>query len=1151
VESVQEILAELRRRRVSLWVEGGRLRCKPTEEGLPEALLAELRARSQEIVGFLADAAPAESSNREVDAIPRRAESQSPALSIVQEGLWYLAQLNPGSGHYNGPMGFRFAGPLDVAVLRRSLNEIVSRHESLRTILTLSEGRPVQTILPELVLDVPVVDLSDREASSRAEESARLLAEAASEPFDLATGPLVGAFLIRHAADEHVLCLVTHHIVFDGWSAEILRRELSALYEAFAAGRPSPLEPLPIQYADFSDWHGAWCESEEAKRQLEYWTDRLSGELPVLELPADRPRPAAMSFTGSTRSLRVSRERVDALSKLAQGEGATLFMGLLAVYETLLHRYSGQEDILVGSPMLGRPRQETEGVIGFFTNPVVVRSRVTGELSFRELLGRVRRDCLDAYAHQETPFEHVVEALGPERDLSRTPVFQTMFSFQDIRQTARSIGDVTMEPVRISTGASRTDLTAFMYHGADGLEVVLEYATELFDPETVDRLLGHFAQLLDEVVRDPEARIGEPDLLTGAEKQALSSWNDTEAPFFDGCLHELFEQQVAMHAESVAVESGTQRLTYAELDARANALACHLQAQGLGPGEMVGICLERSEQMLVGLLGILKSGAAYLPLDPEFPVERLGFMLEDSGARLVVTERRLSEELLPAQTQTVCLDDAEEALSAHAGERPESRAAAEDLAYVIYTSGSTGKPKGVQVPHRAVSNFLSSMAREPGLTSSDGLLAVTTISFDISVLELFLPLSVGARVVVASAEVSSDGPQLLEELARSRATVMQATPATWRMLVESGWSGGDGLRVLCGGEALSSDLASELLRRSDAVWNLYGPTETTIWSTCRRLSPETAVTVGGPIANTRVHILDRFARPVPVGVAGDLYIGGAGVTKGYLGRPELTAERFVADPVGDDGVVYRTGDRARWRPDGCIEYLEREDTQVKVRGYRIELGEIESVLDTHPQIAQSVAVVREFGPQDHRIVAYFRPEPGAGEAPTATELRAHLRLSLPAYMLPSTFVELSEFPLTPNGKVDRKRLPEPEMYRSAVGREYVAPQSDLEKAMATVWQELLGIDQVGVTDNFFDLGGHSLLSMKASYQIEQAVGVRSNARDMLMLTLGQLAALAVRDDAGKVEERAGRGEQPAGSEPAAGGDGAGLFSRLKRVIAGG
>jgi amino acid adenylation domain-containing protein len=919
----------------------------------------------------------------------------------------------------------------------------------------------------------------------------RLSSEEAQRPFDLARGPLLRASLLKLAPQEHVLLLTVHHIVSDGWSLGVLNRELGALYGAYSQGRPSPLPELPVQYADYAIWQRQWLQGKVLQNQLQYWSERLSGAPPQLQLPTDRPRPAVASFKGAVLGFELPAALCGALEELARQEGATLFMVVLAAYQVLLSRYSGEQDVVVGSPIAGRTHAQTEGLIGFFVNMLTLRTDLSGNPNFRQLVGRVKEVTLGAYAHQDLPFEKLVMELRPERNLTRQPIFQVALALRNFPQEQLELAGLTWTQIYPEHVTALFDLTLHLLEVPDGLHGIFEYTTDLFDRGTIERMATCFEVLLKGMVTDIQQPINQLSILPESERhQVIDLFNATQAAYAqEKLIHELFEEQVERTPDAVAVIYDEQCLTYAELNGRANQLARYLRNRGVGPDQLVGIYVERSLEMVVGLLGILKAGGAYVPLDLNYPTERLQYMLKNAAPRVLLTQERLKTVLLPMATGVIALDGDWSEIAEWEDGNLDSRSlqlTSRHLAYVIYTSGSTGDPKGVMVEHAGVVNFLTSMQQNPGISATDRMLAVTTVSFDIAALEIYLPLVNGAKLVLASREAASDAQLLMAMLEEFDISVLQATPATWQLLLSGGWGGRSNLKALCGGESLTTDLSGKLVSRVGALWNLYGPTETTIWSCGRQIAvvPDergSVESIGRPISNTQIYILDRQQRAVPIGVVGEIYIGGAGVARGYLNRPELTAERFVADPFSGahQARMYKTGDLGRWQSDGTIEYLGRNDDQVKIRGYRIELGEIEAQLTRHDQVKEAVVVAREHVPGEKRLVAYLIPkDPFAVETtPSAEALRTHLKAVLPEYMVPSAFVMLERFPLTPNGKLDRRALPAPELGAYASGQ-YEAPQGDVEEVLAGVWQELLRVERIGRQDNFFELGGHSLHGMK-------------------------------------------------------------------------
>jgi surfactin family lipopeptide synthetase A len=1067
--------------------------------------------------------------------------------SSAQQRLWFLDQLEPGTAVYSIPQALRLRGELDRTVLERALREIVVRHESLRTTFAAPEGDPLQVVHPEPDLRFGVQSVASLPESEREAEARRLVQVEAERAFDLAEGPLFRAGLIELTERDRVLWLNVHHIVCDGWSLALLYGELSALYRAFTQGQASPLEEVPIQYADFALWQREIFQGEALDKEIAFWKSALAphgASAPVLELPTDRLRPPTPTIRGDQLSFAVSRELSDRLIAVGKSESASLFQTLLSAFYVWLHRLSGQSEVLVGSPVANRERAEVEKAIGFYTNTVVFRGELSDAPSFRELVRRTQKSVLAGLAHQDVPFERVVEAVQPNRGAGFQPLFQAMFAVQRAPESALDLPGVKAELWNVHPRTSKFDVLLEMQEVSSGLQCFFEYNTDLFDDSTAARFVESFLVLLEAAASAPDTSVDDlPVLSDSGRKAQLVDWNATQAELPPKCVHELVAERARLSPEAVAVSFEGSELRHGELEVRSNQLARLLVERGVEPGARVGIFLERSPELLVALLAVAKAGAAYLPLDPAYPADRVAYMLSDSGASLVLTRAAEAAALPDASERSptrLLLDEEAANLDAQSKEPLEGRATPASVAYLLYTSGSTGKPKGVVIPHGALTNFLVGMQREPGLSASDRLLAVTTVSFDISGLELYLPLVTGATIVLASRDLAADGDELVRTLERERITVMQATPATFRLMIDAGWERSPDLRVLCGGEALPPELAEALLERTAELWNMYGPTETTIWSTTKRITDAGDITIGRPIANTTIYVLDAKMQPVVVGVPGDLYIGGAGVALGYWGRDDLTKERFLPDPYGPEGArIYKTGDRARYRPDGSLIFLGRSDNQVKVRGYRIELGEIEAVLAHHPAIERNVVVVRSDASGDQRIVAYCVY--GKSGEPTASELRKHLRAELPEYMVPHLFVAIDELPLTDNNKVDRKALPDPFGHAVGLGREHVEPKTDTERLVAEIWREVLKTDSVGLNDNFFEIGGHSLLSMQVIVRLEKRIGHRLNPRSMAFSTLEQIAAEcdAARSPAKGEATPASAGQAaPTGAAPAqpAGGD---------------
>jgi amino acid adenylation domain-containing protein len=1026
-----------------------------------------------------------------------RADPNSFPLSSVQKRLWFTEQYHPGTAVDNSRVCFRLSGHLDVQALEDALGEVLKRHEVLRARFGNVDGQPVQSIAPLMPVRLRSTDFAHRPAEVREQEALEAAAVDSERPFDLSAGALFRPALLRVAPDEHILVITIHHIVFDGWSLGILFRELAAAYKAAIDHAPAALGSLPIQYADFAVWQLESLEQEAVAKQLIYWTNRLSGAPARLELPLDRPRPNEQTFNGAHAIVEIPSLTTESFTTVARESGATLFMALYAAFRLLLSRHTGQPDILVGTPVAGRIRSQVEPLIGCFINTLVLRTPIDEEQTFFHLLRNVKEDILEALANQDLPFERLVEELQPERDLSRSALVQVNFVLQNALPGDLELNGLHISPVSLTARTARFDLSLDVFPNSGGLRCVFEYNTDLFSSGTIERLTAHFECLLRAIIARPGAKLAELEMLTGVERaRMVLDWNRTEAAYPENvCLHELVEAQARRTPRAIAVEFQDQRLTYAELDERSTKLANHLRRLGVKVESLVGVCLERSVEMMVAVVGIMKAGGAYVPLDPGFPAARLAYMLEDSAAGVLVTDQDQLWRFGDYTGVVVAIEKSATAFAAESNVLQPSGVRPENLIYVIYTSGSTGKPKGVMIPHRAVVNFLQSMRKEPGLTHEDAVLAVTTLSFDIAVLELYLPLIAGGRVIIADRETVMDGRRLAAELAIRKATVMQATPATWSMLIESGWGGNQRLKALCGGEAMSRELAEGLLKRVGSLWNMYGPTETTVWSVLARVRSERGgpVPIGRPIANTTVYVLDAQGRPAPPGIAGKLYIGGKGLARGYKNRPELTAQTFIANPLTECGGerIYSTGDLARYHADGQLECLGRLDGQVKIRGHRIEMGDIESALRRHKGVREAVVAVRGDpargnAVEDKRLVAWMLPT--GGGSPSFSEIKEHAGSLLPAYMVPSAFVFLEAFPMTPNGKVDRNALPLPDPAVRTSGGETVTPQTPLEATILRIFKNLLGISRAGVTDNFFDLGGHSLLAMRLVTQIEKETG---------------------------------------------------------------
>ncbi|MHC5744030.1 MAG: non-ribosomal peptide synthetase [Nostoc sp.] len=1044
--------------------------------------------------------------------LPKVRDAELP-LSYAQQRLWFLDQFEPNSAFYNIPMALRLVGNLNQPALQQSLLEIIHRHEALRTNFITIDGKPSQIIQTQTNWTVSVIDLKYLSTTDQEITSQELARQQAIEAFDLANGALIRTTLLVLSETEHILLVCMHHVVSDGWSMGVFVQELAALYDAYAQGQPSPLTPLPIQYADFAIWQREWLQGNVLQNQLTYWQQQLANAPSLLSLPTDRPRPAVQTFAGAYQKFALSVELTSRLIQLSQQQGVTLFMTLLAAFDTLLYRYTGTEDILVGSPIANRNRSEIEGLIGFFVNTLVMRTDISGDPSFNELLTRVREMAMDAYAHQDLPFEMLVEALQPERDLSHTPLFQVMFTLQNAPISTVELNQLSVSSTLIEGTTAKFDLTLSMENTATGVVGVWEYSTDLFDASTIERMTGHFVTLLESIIANPEHSISQLPLLTEIEQQQLLvEWNNTQVDYSqDKFIHQLFEEQVARTPDAVAVVFENQQLTYQQLNCRANKLAHYLQSLGVEADVLVGICMERSLLMVVGLLGILKAGGAYVPLDPDYPSDRLSFMLEDAQVRVLLTQQQLKEKLPQHQGQVVYLDTDWQFISQFSQDNPITTVQASNLAYVIYTSGSTGKPKGAMNTHLGICNRLLWMQQAYQLTALDCILQKTPFSFDVSVWEFFWPLITGAHLVVAKPGGHKDSAYLVNLILEQQVTHVHFVPSMLQVFLEepSLENCRSLKRVICSGEALPVELQERFFARLECeLHNLYGPTEAAIDVTYWQCFPNgnlRTVPIGRAIANTQIYILDEHLQPVPVSVAGELHIAGLGLARGYLNRKELTTEKFISNPFeeAEGGRLYKTGDLARYLPDGTIEYIGRIDNQVKIRGFRIELGEIEVLLNQYEEVQASCVIAREGTTGDKRLVAYIVPHQHS--KPTTNELRQFLKAKLPDYMVPSAFVILESMPLTSNGKVDRRALPAPDLY-SEIKDKYVAPRTPIEEILAQTWSQLLQLPQVGIHDNFFELGGHSLLATQLVSRIRNIFKVELPLRELFAAaTLVELA----------------------------------------------
>ncbi|MDJ0702180.1 MAG: amino acid adenylation domain-containing protein [Leptolyngbyaceae cyanobacterium MO_188.B28] len=1038
-------------------------------------------------------------------------------LSFAQQRLWFLNQLQEGDSSYNMTAAARLTGNLDVATLEKAVQEIVQRHEVLRTRFPIVDGIPCQVIDPNLKVTLPVINLQDLPEAEQTAQLQQSIIREAQHPFDLANAPLLRFTLFRLGDQSHRLIINLLHIISDAWSVGVCFREMATLYTAISQGELSPLPDLSIQYADFAHWQRQWLQGEILETQLNYWKQHLADAPPLLELPTDRPRPAVQSYRGAVECFSLDADLTAQLKQLGQRTGATLFMTLLAAFVVLLYRYSGQEDIVVGSPIANRNRPEIEPLIGFFLNTLALRTRLQDNPTFVDLLSQVRQIALDAYAHQDLPFEKLVEELQPQRSLSYSPLFQVMFVLQNTPRETLELPGLSL--TRISereSVAARFDLTLFISESDSGLTGMWRYNTDLFDAATIGRMSDHFQTLLTAILANPQQHVGELPLLQSAEhRQLLKAWNNTHTDFPPvACLQQLFQAQVEQTPEAAAVVFEDQHLTYAELNHRANQLAHHLQSLGVGPESRVGLYVERSLEMLVGLWGILKAGGAYVPLDPTHPRQRVTGLIEDAQVSVLLTQQRFMERLSDSRVQVVCLDADWPLIAQQRWDNPQSALRPDNLAYVIYTSGSTGQPKGVAIEHRSIVNYVQGILQRISPAASRHWALVSTLAADLGNTVLFPALCTGGCLHVLSQERVTDPDAFVDYCEQRPIDILKITPSHLAAL-QSGRRPAEVMpqrQLILGGEAASCEWVTGLqaLAPECEILNHYGPTEATVgvltYPVQGQLPANGVTPLGRPLANTEIYILDRYLQPVPVGAPGELHIGGVSLARGYLNQPELTAERFIPNPFSDqsDARLYKSGDIARYRADGNIEFLGRIDHQVKIRGFRIELGEVEAVLGQHPQVQQGVVIAIEDGAGDQRLVAYAAT---ADATATPSELRRFLRERLPEYMTPSTFVLLDALPLTSNGKVDRQALPSPDAAEQGSTETYIPPRTATEEALAEIWANLLRLKQVGVQDNFFELGGDSILGIQIIARARQA-GLKLTPKQLFEnQTIAKLAAV--------------------------------------------
>lgn len=1096
-----DVLKALRVVNASLHREGDNLVLNSPRGSVSPELAEEIRINRTELLDLLKLADTYDHENATITPLSR---PKHIPLGLAQQRFWYLASVSPETAICSLPEVYRLSGELDVAMLETAINRIIDRHEILRTRIVEHGSEMVQVIDPEIDFRLNNIDLSTTNASM--DELIHQINITRAKPIPMDQAPMLKTTLYCLGPKDHVLLWMPHHVIWDGWSFDIFLKELQYIYGALKAGKDPVLMPLTLQYADYALWHRKQMEGDRLTQHLEFWNTQLSGELPVLELTTDRPRPDVMTYKGSRAMLNINGNITARLTQIGKEEGATLFMVLLAGFYAFLYRYTGQEDLIVGSPVQSRIYEDTENIIGAFVNTLILRTQLSPSISFRKLVRQVKALCVSAYDHQDTPFEILAKEFETERTMSRSALYQVLFSYQDVTNRDATLGALKLDQIHLETPIAPTDLNVWLMGTGDGVIGGIDYATALFDHVTVEQMIAHYCVLLAAGANNPHVAIGSLPVMSRRELEWLTERATgpvLELPQLS--IDQLIDQQALQTPEAIAVRDNNTSLTYQQLLSKAKLIAAQLHQQNVGEHTLVGVCVERNADLLPILLGIFKSGAAYVPLDPTFPNNRLEYMISDAALSVIITDEKAHKSLpQKAKVAHIMVDDLLDAGRLNSKDISLPQLTASRLAYVIYTSGSTGKPKGVENSHYAAINLLLSIREQLSVQNNDQLLAITTLSFDISVLELFLPLISGAAVIVADQGTTRDGEALMQLIVNSEPTILQATPAIWRVLKNLNWVGAKSLKVLCGGEEMPQDLAQWLCSVSKLALNVYGPTETTVWSSMYRVKgDEHHIPIGAPIHNTRMYVLDKQLNLLPAGVKGDLYIAGDGLAVGYRNLPELTAERFVDDTVMNDGSrMYFTGDRAKWLSDGLLEFYGRSDYQAKIRGFRIELGEIETNLLLHPAIKQSVVTIREDRPDDVRMVAYVVVDPS--HHITITEVRRHLQSNLPNYMIPQYVVELNELPMTPSGKLDRKALPTP--LGGILDEDiYMPPRTEMERTLAKVWQDILNVDRVSIHDNFFDLGGHSLLSMHVVAIIRERLGMQISIRNMFLNNLEQIS----------------------------------------------
>ncbi|MBD2528165.1 amino acid adenylation domain-containing protein [Nostoc flagelliforme FACHB-838] len=1140
MKTLDELLSELRQRDVKLWLEGERLRYRATKDSLTPELLTELKTQKAEIINFLRLITTA--ANSQIPPIVPCERNGNLPLSFGQQRIWFLHQFEPDSSSNNMPVVVRFTGNLNVAVLEESLKEVVRRHEVLRTTFPAVNGKPTQVISTDVSLTLPIIDLRQVPDEQREAEAHLLATKEAHQPFDLANGPILRLLLLWLSDREHLLIWNMHCIVCDGASSDLFYQDFTNIYKALSAGKTSPLTPLPVQYADFTNWQYQWLQGEVLESQVNYWKQKLEGNLPIIDLPYDHPRPQGVqTYRGDRAALLLPKTLNHALTDLSQKWGVTLFMTLLTVFNLLLYRYSGQEDLLISFASAGRGQVETEGLIGFFSNTLVLRSNLAGNPTFRQFLDRVRKDCLEAYTYQDLPFERLIEELKPEQQSrNSSSLFQVKFSLNPPWSNGRGMASVQLPDLTITSlfgyiyhGKTKYDLTLVLREQDNGLGMVFDYNAEMFDASTIERMLGHFKTLLEGIVANPDQPISELPLLTAGEQhQVLVDWHGKQADYpQNACIHQWFEAQAKRTPNNIALTFENQQLTYQELNQRANQLARHLQTLGVKSGVLVGLNLEPSLEMIVGLLSIMKAGGTYVSLAPTSGQDNLAFILEDSQISLVLTQSSLIEKLSQHQTQVICLDSDWEVVALHTTENLGCYTTEQTLACVMYVSGSNGKPNGIAITHRNLVTHSLAISDTWELTQSDRLLLIFSISCDTFIESLFPCWIAGATAILQSQKLQNSTAHFFPFIAQQQITIVNLPTSFWYKLVNELSVYPQTLPVslrlvMVGGEKVSRNAYLTWVEKfgKQVRWlNAYGSLETTLTATV--YDPETAteasntrseIPIGRAIANTKIYILDQRSQPVPIGIPGEIYISGIGVAQGYFNRPDLTSEKFIPNPFSSESgsYLYKSGDLGRYLSDGNIEFLGRLDNQAKIRGFRIKLAEIETILGQYPGVQKTVVIAKEDVPGDKCLVAYLVPK--QGETFGSEQLLSFLQPKLPEYLLPSAFVIVDSLPLNANGQVDRKALPALNPSNSKIEKTFVRAENPLQLQLTEIWENVLGVHPIGITDNFFDLGGHSLLAVRLFSQIENIVGKNLALSILLQApTIEQLAYIVERERCSK------------------------------------